>query len=281
MDKRKCILVLDPKTITLALAAPGIFLILGHLGILFLRYGLGHDHVFGLLPFFDRLLDLDKESNLPSFYSGCLFLTNALLFLIVWRSGREILHRPTTWLGLAALFCFLAYDELFSVHERLMEPLRNTLHLSGVFYFAWIVVYGPAVILLAVLFFPVWWKLKKRIRLLLAISAVVYTSGVIGLEMIGGKVYDSIVNIMTATGSDAIIASGKPLSFRVISAVEEVLEMGGLVLLSYSLFSLLQSELGGVEVLIPGRTGIIVSSAESPSSLAPTEPNFEVKHPLS
>lgn len=101
------------------------------------------------------------------------------------------------------------------MHERLIHPLRETLDLSGLLFFAWFIVYGVGVVLLSVLFFPMWWRLNKRVRLWLGLSAAIYLGGAVGLEMIGGAYYEAI------DGEHNLV-------YEVLTTVEESLEMGGL-----------------------------------------------------
>jgi hypothetical protein len=187
-----------------------------------------------------RLFDFDTERNLPSFFSGCLFLINALLFLLVWLAAPAASRPPMIWLFLAALFVFLAFDELFEVHERLIRPIRESLNLSGFLFFAWVVVYGVGVVVLTTTFALTWWRLHRRVKLWLGWSATTYLAGALGLEMIGAKYYE-------AMGKKFDLVSG------VLYTIEESLEIAGLIMLVHSLLLLLQSECGGCTIVIPDR----------------------------
>jgi hypothetical protein len=134
---------------------------------------------------------------------------------------------------------FLAFDELFEVHELLIRPIRKGFNLSGFLFFAWIVAYGAGVLLLSMVFVSVWWRLHRGVRLWLGLSAATYLAGAIGLEMLGGKYYEGI---------------GKKvdLVFGVLYTIEESLEMAGLMMFIYSLLLLLQNECDGCAIVIPG-----------------------------
>ncbi len=90
------------------------------------------------------------------------------------------------------LFLFLAFDELFGLHEHLIVPLRDLLDTSGLLCFSWTIVYGVAVVLVAVAFFPVWFALESIPRFWFAAAAVVYLTGAVGFEALGGARLEAV-----------------------------------------------------------------------------------------
>jgi len=76
--------------------------------------------VMGILRFAHkdalRLFNLDGERNIPSAFSGLLWLVVALLAYLV---GRAETGRALAWKVLAVLFVLLAIDEVAEVHEHL------------------------------------------------------------------------------------------------------------------------------------------------------------------
>lgn len=168
------------------------------------------------------LFRLNREANIPSFFSGALFLLAAVLLVIVWRTRQGGGRRA--WVLLAAVFGFLSYDELFSVHERLIDPLRDALDLSGVFYFAWIPVYAAVVLAVGALFWGEWRRLGRRHRFWFATAAATYLIGAVGFEMVGGARY---------SGEEGDLVYG------LLYTMEESLEMAGLILFVYALLTLL------------------------------------------
>jgi hypothetical protein len=77
--------------------------------------------------------------------------------------------------------------------------------------------------------------MNVRLASLLALSSVVYITGALGLEMIGGR-------YLEVSGQAALDRSP---AYVVLTTAEETLEMIGLVLCTYALLVLLQ-ERGGV-----------------------------------
>lgn len=232
---------LHPIKVVKILAAIAVLLLAANLLGLWMTHVLGYADVYRLA----RLFDFDTERNVPTYYSGCLFLLNVLLLLTVRQAAKTRSKPSAIWLLLAALMLFLGYDELFAVHELLIRPLREAWNLTGIFFFAWVLPYGAAVLALAMLFFPVWWRLNKQPRLWLGLSAASYLAGALGLEMIGALYYRAI-------------GRQRDLLFMSLATIEESLELAGLIMLTYSLLLLLQIEYGGFAVEIPASDKRIV-----------------------
>ncbi len=211
-----------------------IFLLLAHIAAMFSTYALEKDHLLGLVPLFD----FDMEKNVPTLFSVCLLLVNSALFAAVWNAGRRNKMSSGSWLFLCAVFLFLSIDELSSVHEHLSVALNLTFHATGFFYFVWVVPYGIAVLLIAATVMPTIWRLSKQIRFWFVLSAVVYVSGALGLEMVGGKYFET-----SNTTFDMVYVT--------ITTIEESMEIAGLIILVYALLTLLQHEYGGFALVMP------------------------------
>lgn len=90
-----------------------------------------------------ELFNLDIERNIPTFYSTLLLLISASLLMVITKhvkaNSRDHLLQ---WTALTIGFLFLSYDEAFSLHERLVAPMREIIGMKslGVFHFAWVVV---------------------------------------------------------------------------------------------------------------------------------------------
>jgi len=233
MQAKQSIITLHPKSVTKVLSAITLFLVLANVFFNFVKYMTDDRFFYGLIPLFQ----LSAENNIPAFFSGCLFLINTVLLILIWKAKRINANPQIIWAFLAGLFLFLAFDELFKVHELLIDPMRETLGTSGLLYFAWVIVYGVGVALLSFLFFPVWWRLNKTVKLWLALSAIIYLSGALGFEMIGGAYFEAI-------------EEKGDLIYGTLYTIEESLEMAGLIMFVYALLLLLQSEFNGVALVI-------------------------------
>jgi hypothetical protein len=236
MEQRATV-TLYPRNTAFWLCAITIFLLGVHLISILMVYTIGPQNVL-----VRRIYDLffpDSEWNIPTLFSTCLFLINAVLFWIVWKAKRVAGEPRRIWLFLAGLFVFLAIDEFVALHEMFIDPLRNAFDASGFFYYTWIIPYGIAVVLLALFMIPVWLRMEKMIRFWFALSAVVYLSGAIGLEMVGGKYYE-------------MMRMKKSLGYVFISTFEESLEMAGLIILTYVLLLLVRNHYNGFLIFIAG-----------------------------
>lgn len=173
---------IDPRRVWQGLAMIIFTLLLGHLvGMVFI-YGFGHDYVFGFVPMFS----LDGESNIPAWFSaGLLFFSAQLLFLtgtVERKAGNPWLG----WMGLAAVFAFLTVDELSVLHERIGWAVGNRVGAEGLLHeYFWVVVYGPIVAALGVIYLPFLGRLPKRVRRMMLLAAALYVGGSVGVEVAG------------------------------------------------------------------------------------------------
>ena len=62
-------------------------------------------------------INMDKEFNLPAFYSGLLLAVIA--FLLKELGVSSIAKQRLSWILLSKIFLFLAIDEIFQIHELL------------------------------------------------------------------------------------------------------------------------------------------------------------------
>lgn len=193
---------------------------------IFVRLGLHHPQFFGI----NRLFDLDEEGNIPALFSTFLFFIDSALLFAIAKSYSSF---RSTWWFLAAAFLFLGIDENVSIHESFVAIIRNRFHLGGLFYFAWVIPYGIATLILAVFLIPWFCKLERNTRWWFAAAAVIFVSGAIGMEMIGGRHLESM-----GKHKDAI--------YYLFATVEESLEMSGLIVFAYGLLKLLERNRGTV-----------------------------------
>ena len=169
-----------------------------------------------------RLFNLDEEANLPTWLSSSLLLLSSLLLWGISRSAGEYGRR---WGYLAVVFAALSLDETASIHELLIVPLREQLHLTGALHFGWVLVGIPAVVLIAVLYYRPVAKLPSRIKYLAGLAALAYVGGALGLEMVGGAYADRY-------GEQTLI-------YGALTSAEENCELAGLYIWIYALMSYL------------------------------------------
>ena len=232
MVDKKTTFILSPRKVIYFLAVITIFLVVAHVIGVLMRFVFGHNSVYGLVPFFD----LDTEKNAPTFFSSLLFLINGLLFFIMWNLRKED-KQYWIWLLLSGICCFLSLDEFAEIHEQFAKPARFGLNfMPDLFEDAWVIPWGIAAIITVILMIPFFKRINKKIRHWFAWSVLVYISGAIFIELIG--------NWYVTTRPFNIICG-----FLIM--IEEALEMTGLIMLIYTLLTLLQNTCNKLEINIP------------------------------
>jgi hypothetical protein len=227
--------VLESKKVTKLLAIFILCLVLAHLAGQISKFYFGHGRLFG----FVRMFDLDSERSIPTLYSSVSLLScSALLALISYYKRKQLAHNHYHWAGLAAIFLFLSIDEMVSLHERLIVPVGNILNISGSGYlhFAWVIPYGICLIIFLLAYSKFIFGLPKRTRILFIIAGMIYIIGAIGFECCGSK-------HVSLYGRDNF-------SYTLIIAIEETLEMLGILVFIYALISYIGSEITNLTVRI-------------------------------
>lgn len=180
----------------------------------------GDGHMQGFVPEFN----LDREMNVPTWFSSSCFLFAALL---LWQlSGVDAKPARKYWLGLSTVFAFISIDETAAIHEMAVDPMRRLFHAHGLLYFSWVILGAVFVAVLAILYGRFILSQTRPTRNLFLCSAGLFLAGTLGMEMIGG----SYVELHgSGTFAYALIANG-----------EEALELAGLVVFLHALMVLLE-----------------------------------------
>ena len=178
--------MLKPSAIVRVLGVIACCLVLASIAGQLTKFLTGHDTVYGLI----RLFDLDRENNIPTYFSASLLLLAALLLSIIAALKRKSRDPyALQWTILAFTFAFLAVDEAAGVHELLIRPTVELLgdRTTGIFYFAWVIPGMALTLFLALFFFKFMLHLPVQTRLFFVLAAIVYLEGAIGFELIGGR----------------------------------------------------------------------------------------------
>lgn len=219
----KLAIAVSPERITKTLIQ--ITLVLSGLSLVgqWIKYHLGYGRLLGLVPLFD----VNGELNLPAFYSAVLLLGCSVLLAVITAikvedKARYIKH----WCGLTAIFFFLALDEIISLHERTIAPLRTALQARSFLYSTWVVLGAGFVSLILLIYFKFLLHLLPQTRRIFLLAAGLYIGGALGVELIHGHYLDFY---------------GRDLIYALIAAVEELLEMLGIITFLYGLMSYIRS----------------------------------------
>src|SRR5919202_4963279 len=86
---------------------------------------------------FFATFSLDREENVPSWFSSALLLSAAALLALVALDARARRDRwGRHWGGLALVYTLLSLDETAEIHERVGSWLRAHLNLHGPLHYA-------------------------------------------------------------------------------------------------------------------------------------------------
>ncbi len=185
-------------------------------------------------------LHMDTETSLSTAYNDFLLaLATGLLVVLSQHAYRH--HDPLRrrWLALTAAFAALTLDEFMSLHERLVNPIRNLLGVSGLLGFGWYLAILPLVALLGLFCLDLVRRLPRRTQTLLVLAGGVYVGAAAGVEMFG------------ALFAEAYGYQSLPYLAEV--AVEETFEMLGLVVFIYALLDYVARTWGAVGVELQAR----------------------------
>ncbi len=162
-----------------------------------------------------RVLSADSEQSLPTLWSIVQLLLLAGLAGLAWR--RAMTDRRA-W-GLAALGVqVMAIDEAVSIHEFLVEPLRSVLDPGRehpLLTFAWVLPGALVVLVVTAVALGFLRRMEPVLRRDLAVAAVVFVTGALGLEAVSGTQFQE-------TGTSA--------AYVLLMGAEEFCEMVGVAL---------------------------------------------------
>lgn len=229
---------INARKVAWSLFAVAVLLIAAHIGGMISRYVLGHGQLLGLIDTFN----VNFENNVPTFFSAFLLVTSAVLLAVIARRSDGVAHDVHYWRWLSLIFLFLAVDEDASLHELLIDPIKGYLPLHGPLFFAWVLPYGLAIVIVGLLYLRFVLQLPARTRRLVIAAGGLFLTGAFGFELIGGWY---------------ISRHGELVDFHYSMLVggEEFLEMSGIILFIYALLDYLADQLQGgpLRILIRSR----------------------------
>jgi hypothetical protein len=174
-----------------------------------------------------RLFFFEAETNVPTAYSALALVTCAILIAFIGLLYRRAAEPFLLWYFMSFVFLFLAFDEFASIHEQLVTWVGDALDTSGIFYYTWVIPCGIAVAAFVALYFRFLLRLPRRTMALFVVSGLIFVTGAIGFEMLGGLIADG-------GGQDGTW-------YGAVSTVEETLEMLGIALFIYALLDYIET----------------------------------------
>ncbi len=177
-----------------------------------------------------HLIHVEEEGNIPTYYSALLLLGSAILLAFIAYFTR-LQNKPyfKHWIVLSIIFFYLSIDDAAAIHETIIPPLRALLNTSGIFFYAWVIVAIPLLVVFLLAYFKFVRDLPRQIRNLFIISGALFVFGAMGLDMAAGFVVTH--NLWIHTIEPALMIT------------EELLENVGIVLFIYALLSYLRFHL--------------------------------------
>lgn len=252
-----------------------LFSVLGILVVLHLAVAFCHLVLHWKVAAFTQLVDLDLESNMPTFFNAFLFFIAAALFYL---HGKNALPKMRLgWYVMTCVFVFLGFDEGAQIHEKFMfftlRLLNNGSQTGGNlgwFYYAWVIPYGLAAIGLVLVLSRWLLGLRPAVRNGLVLSGIVYVFGAVFLEMAGAKLIRSLPY------QDASLFPWLPcevyqdpsncwvymdLRYIVLYTLEETGEMTGLILCTHYLLKAFEASRMKVSLMLSPQNGKNSASA--------------------
>jgi len=166
--------------------------------------------------------DLDQEANIPTYFSTLnLFIAAGLFTLIGMLKPKTKGFFAQHWLGLGLIFFFLSVDETSVLHEKFIEIFKLWLHPEGIFFFGWVILAIPLVIITALAYLRFFLHLPIKYKILIFSSIFIYLAGAVGMEMVGGWYAEN-----HNENNDF---------YNILTTIEETLEPIGIVTLIYTL----------------------------------------------
>ena len=193
-------------------------------------------YVFDYREPWTRIFNLDREMNIPTWYSGLMLVSCGLIIRGIFSIKKSQSDRWwRQWRTLSIIFFILAFDEIASIHEILIiDDLADALNLPSFWHSVWVI---PGTILVAIFIWK-YWKfilyLPNQLKRYFIIAISVYVGGALGMEMVGSY-YDGI------DGQQNLV-------YAMLATIEEVMEMMGCVIFIYGLLTYLGELSPGIQI---------------------------------
>ncbi|MCL4858864.1 MAG: hypothetical protein KJZ93_05630 [Caldilineaceae bacterium] len=218
--------------LALVLASVATFLAIQSIVLRVVQYRVGVQNSYWLYQY-GELMNVNREANVPTWFSASLLLAAALLLLTITLSLRAGGRPYKAWAGLTGIFAYISMDEAGTIHEKLTPILQEQLSLTGYFYFGWIVVGISVALGVGLLYLPFVWRLPTDVRRWFILAGALYVGGALGIESISANLW--------------YLDGGASLRFSAVGTVEEWFEMLGVITLIYGLLTYIRVEVGTVK----------------------------------
>jgi len=184
-----------------------------------------------------RVFDLNEEANIPTWYSSSTLLLCSMLLAVITsgkkRDGdRFVFH----WGALSLIFLYISLDETALIHERASNLLGREFGTSGFLYYAWIIPATLNMLIFVLAYFRFLLDLPAKTGRLFLFAGSLFVGGALGMEPFEGL--------------HAEVYGEETKTFAMMTHIEEVLEMTGIIIFVYALTSYMISPAKEVIVFI-------------------------------
>ena len=172
--------------------------------------------------------DLDEEESLGTWFSALiLFFAGALTLFQAGYPLNKLKRWHFCWWFLGIGFCVLSIDEVAGFHEFVNTVVEDT---------HWTTFGAILVMAIGLAFLPFMLKLPKRTMILFLVAGFIYVGGAVGVEY-ATIWYEENSQLNT-------------LAYNLWNALEEFMEMAGVILYIYALLGFIENHRGGSSLQI-------------------------------
>jgi len=183
------------------------------------------------------VFDLWAEASLPSWYSISLLLACSVLLALIAVAKRRAADRYARhWLGLTLIFLALSIDDAADLHGHTSYKLQEMFEIGGFLAYTWVVPAASACVVVGIAYLRFLADLPTPIRWRFVLAGVLFLSGALVMEMIEAR-HDTQHGV-------------ENMPYRIMVAIEESLEMAGIVIFISALLSYLSTTVERVELRV-------------------------------
>lgn len=221
----------SPKRIVKILAVVVVLLTIASFAGQYSKHVLGHDHLRGFVPLFN----VNTEGNVPTWFTSFeMLLCAGLLGLIAHARKLEGDRFALHWAVLALVFLYMSLDEGAGVHDVLDFSLPSVGYVNNAPRFIRMLPATIFLIVFALMYLKFLLNLPARTRLLFIVAGTIYVSGSFGMGFIMERV--------------GLHYGWNNMTIETLAAMEEFMEMFGLLIFIYALMSYLSLHVKDIRI---------------------------------
>ncbi len=204
-----------------------LWVVVGALLLIHVVLNLIHYEVQRLPWLVRQIFDVDEEDSFPTWYSASALLLTAAVLWVNARYHRKAGNSLTWhWYGLAVGFLLLSVDEIAGMHETL----------NSVIDVSWAIPGGILALFIGGVYLSFLFQIEKKTAISFVVGGVIFLGGAVGVEFLTEPYLEN----------DEL----NTLAYNLWTAVEEGMEMGGVLIFLKALLLSMKSGLPAGSVRI-------------------------------